>query len=122
MQLRVLGIKPHKVSLDDYFINRGARNQHHPHIRHTVVNLVCDLRNLLFVQRFIDADEVAKELDGFYDYFYGYMPLSTGVLKVFALELYSNGFLIRFPNPDAFTSTRETPLWYTRIPSPSLRL
>ena len=28
------------------------------------------------------------------------MPLSTGVLKVFALELYSNGFLIRFPNPE----------------------
>ena len=40
------------------------------------------------------------ELDGFYDYFYGYMPLSTGVLKVFALELYGNGFLIRFPNPE----------------------
>lgn len=40
------------------------------------------------------------ELEGFYDYFYGYMPLSTGVLKVFALELYGNGFLIRFPNPE----------------------
>lgn len=40
------------------------------------------------------------ELDGFYDYFYGYMPLSTGVLKVFALEPYGKGFMVRFPNPE----------------------
>ncbi|WP_290718354.1 nucleoside kinase [Anaerotignum sp.] len=39
------------------------------------------------------------ELDGFYDYFYGYMPPSTGVLKLFALVPYENGFLIRFPDP-----------------------
>lgn len=38
------------------------------------------------------------ELDGFYDYFYGYMPPSTGYLKEFDLMLYENGFLIRFPN------------------------
>lgn len=38
------------------------------------------------------------ELDGFYDYFYGYMPPSTGYVKEFELMLYENGFLIRFPN------------------------
>lgn len=39
------------------------------------------------------------ELDGFYDYFYGYMPASTGVLYLFALMPYENGFLLRFPDP-----------------------
>ena len=42
------------------------------------------------------------ELDGFYDYFYGYMPSSTGVLRLFSLMIYGkHGFLIRFPNPAA---------------------
>jgi uridine kinase len=43
------------------------------------------------------------EMDGVYDYFYGYMVPSTGYLKKFQLMLYENGFLIRFPdrkNPD----------------------
>lgn len=47
------------------------------------------------------------ELDGLYDYFYGYMPLSTGGLHTFALMLHENGFLIRMPdanNPQNITS------------------
>lgn len=40
------------------------------------------------------------ELDGFYDYFYGYMPLSTGALQLFGLMPYENGFLLRFPDPE----------------------
>ncbi len=39
------------------------------------------------------------ELDGFYDYFYGYMPPRTGVLQLFGLMPYGNGFLLRFPDP-----------------------
>lgn len=39
------------------------------------------------------------ELDGFYDYFYGYMPPSAGVLGLFGLTAYENGFLLRFPDP-----------------------
>lgn len=39
------------------------------------------------------------EMDGFYDYFYGYMPPSAGLLQVFGLMPYEKGFLIRFPNP-----------------------
>ena len=39
------------------------------------------------------------ELDGFYDYFYGYMPPSCGCLQVFSLMAYENGFLLRFPDP-----------------------
>lgn len=37
-------------------------------------------------------------LDGFEDYYYGYMPYSTGVLKYFSLELYGKGFMLNLPN------------------------
>ncbi len=37
-------------------------------------------------------------LDGYYDYFYGYMPASTGILKYFDLQLYSDGFLLLLPD------------------------
>ena len=37
-------------------------------------------------------------LDGYYDYFYGYMPYSTGILKYFDLQLYADGFLILLPD------------------------
>lgn len=40
------------------------------------------------------------ELDGLYDYFYGYMPQTTGVLKLFGLAAHEKGFLLRFPNPE----------------------
>ena len=38
------------------------------------------------------------ELDGYTDYFYGYMPASTGILKYFDLQLYSDGFLMLLPD------------------------
>ncbi len=44
-------------------------------------------------------------LDGFYDYFYGYMLPRTGYLKEFDLALYERGFLLIFPdknNPGQF--------------------
>ncbi len=37
-------------------------------------------------------------LDGFEDYFYGYMPPSTAYLKYFDLKLYADGFLLMLPN------------------------
>lgn len=37
-------------------------------------------------------------LDGFEDYYYGYMPPSTGMLSVFDLQLYENGFFLVLPN------------------------
>lgn len=36
----------------------------------------------------------------FYDYFYGYMPPSTGYLKLFHLEKYEEGFLMQFPSKE----------------------
>ncbi len=36
-------------------------------------------------------------LDGFVDYFYGFMPANTGVLKYFDLFLYEDGFILQLP-------------------------
>lgn len=68
-----------------------------------------DAREIARRQGMPDKDELFRyrrasnvnlyELDGFYDYFYGYMPASTGDLKAFSLMAYENGFLIRFPDP-----------------------
>ncbi len=37
-------------------------------------------------------------LDGFEDYYYGYMPPSTGMLKYFDLVAYDDGFVLVLPN------------------------
>lgn len=37
------------------------------------------------------------ELDGFVDYFYGYMAPDTGYIRCFGLELYEDGFVLRLP-------------------------
>ena len=36
-------------------------------------------------------------LDGFVDYFYGYMVPDTGYIRCFGLELYGDGFVLRLP-------------------------
>jgi len=36
-------------------------------------------------------------LDGFMDYFYGYMVPDTGYIRCFGLELFENGFVLRLP-------------------------
>ena len=38
------------------------------------------------------------DLDGFKDYFYGYMPPSTGMLKYFSLHMCDNGFILQLPD------------------------
>ncbi len=40
-------------------------------------------------------------LDGFEDYYYGYMPPSTGMLKYFDLAIYDTGFVLILPNEKA---------------------
>ena len=47
------------------------------------------------------------ELDGFKDYFYGYMPASTGILKVFDLQLYEEGFLLLLPDTSDTTKVAD---------------
>jgi len=51
-------------------------------------------------------------LDGFEDYYYGYMPASTGILKYFSLQRYDQGFLIHIPNkgkPNQIGSFKDSP-------------
>jgi uridine kinase len=40
------------------------------------------------------------ELDGRYDYFYGSMAYSTGVISLFDVDYYEPGFLLRFPSEE----------------------
>jgi uridine kinase len=43
------------------------------------------------------------EIDGRYDYFYGSMAYSTGVLRYFDLMCYDSGFILRYPTENSPT-------------------
>ena len=49
----------------------------------------------------VDSHVNVYQLAGFTDYFYGYMLPDTGYLKIFALELYEDGFILRLPSQNA---------------------
>ena len=52
--------------------------------------------------KYVNTEEVKLyELDGRYDYFYGPMAYSTGILKTFDLIYYEPGFILRYPTIDA---------------------
>jgi uridine kinase len=56
----------------------------------------------------VSAEKVKLyELDGRYDYFYGSMAYSTGVLKYFDLMCYEPGFILRFPTENNPTKIPE---------------
>lgn len=57
-------------------------------------------------------------LDGFEDYYYGYMPASSGVLKYFALRKYGDGFLLQIPNqktPDTLCGVQDRPKLFSAL-------
>ena len=58
-----------------------------------------------------DKDTVSLYFcEDYYNYFYGVMPISTGYTKIFDLEVYNNGFLIRYPsrkNPNKLEEYKE---------------
>ncbi len=57
-------------------------------------------------------------LGGFEDYYYGYMPKSTGVLKYFSLEKYADGFLLHIPNkkkPDEVAEFVDRPKFFSTL-------
>ena len=57
-------------------------------------------------------------LEGFEDYYYGYMPASTGVLQYFSLEPYENGFMLNLPNsktPDRTTLHKPSPKLFATL-------
>ncbi len=53
-------------------------------------------------------------LDGFEDYYYGYMPSGSGILKYFTIEKYDNGFMVNMPNQKTPTEVKN------HVPSPKL--
>ena len=47
----------------------------------------------------------------YYNYFYGTMPISTGVIKLFDIQKYKDGFIVRYPsknNPNEMEEFHET--------------
>lgn len=49
--------------------------------------------------------------EDYYNYFFGIMPISTGVIKIFDLVKYKDGFLIKYPDrkkPNELTEFKET--------------
>jgi len=65
----------------------------------------------LFRYRRVSTTNVYS-IGNFEDYFYGYMPYSTGILKYFSLSLYEQGFLLQFPdkrNPNVVPEPIESP-------------
>lgn len=55
-------------------------------------------------------------LDGYIDYFYGSMPLSTGILKYFSLDTYKDGFVLTVPEmeePENLKPFNDSPKFYT---------
>ena len=57
-------------------------------------------------------------LDGFEDYYYGYMPASTGILQYFSLEPYESGFMLNLPNkntPDQVMGHKPSPKLFSTL-------
>ncbi len=50
------------------------------------------------------------ELNGYQDYYYGYMPPSTGYCKVFDLVPYQKGFMLMFPGKDSKKAAKFKPM------------
>lgn len=47
----------------------------------------------------IQKDEVSLYYcENYYNYFFGVMPISTGYTKIFDIDKYNNGFLVRYPS------------------------
>lgn len=55
------------------------------------------------------------DLDGYYDYYYGYMLPSTGYVKYFDLQMYEGGFLLILPKkktPEIVDVFKESPMLF----------
>ncbi|ERI92605.1 phosphoribulokinase/uridine kinase family protein [Clostridiales bacterium oral taxon 876 str. F0540] len=66
------------------------------------------MEDKLRLLKHVTAEKVKLyELDGRYDYFYGSMAYSTGILKFFDLMCYESGFILRYPTETDPTSIPE---------------
>jgi len=61
-----------------------------------------DMQDKVKLLKYVNSEEVRLyELEGRYDYFYGPMAYSTGILKTFDLIYYEPGFILRYPTSEA---------------------
>jgi len=60
-----------------------------------------DMQDKVKLLKYVNAQEIKLyEIGGRYDYFYGPMAYSTGVVKTFDLIYYEPGFILRYPTSD----------------------
>jgi uridine kinase len=60
-----------------------------------------DMQDKVKLLKYVSAQEIKLyEIDGRYDYFYGPMAYSTGVLKTFDIMYYEPGFILRYPTSE----------------------
>ncbi len=72
----------------------------------------------------IDSHVNVYSLDGFVDYFYGYMVPDTSYVKCFGLELFENGFVLRLPtqkNPNELGEFRPSQKVFRELYGSTLR-
>jgi len=62
-------------------------------------NGMTDKVNLLRVRR--SSRTNVYNFDGYTDYYYGYMPQSSGILKYFDINVYESGFILQLPERTA---------------------
>lgn len=105
-------IRDKSVSITDDFLNT-LKNKMNEYIENDtpIIKRTYKKRDAEEIVKKFDMNDKAKlfeyrrtsnvnlyELDGVFDYFYGYMAPSTGYVKLFDLKAYENGFLIIMPN------------------------
>ena len=72
----------------------------------------------------LDSHVNVYSLDGFVDYFYGYMVPDTGYIRSFGLELFENGFVLRLPtlkNPNQLGEFRPSKKIFWELYESTLR-
>ena len=69
------------------------------------------LRGILQIDNEENSEVFLYFCEEYYNYFYGDMPASTGLIKYYDLNKYHNGFLLRYPDkktPDKVDEYKET--------------
>ncbi|MBU3113604.1 nucleoside kinase [Clostridium lacusfryxellense] len=72
-----------------------------PKARAVEIFMEYDMQDKVKLLKYVSAKDIKLyEIDGRYDYFYGPMAYSTGVLKTFDIMYYEPGFILRYPTSE----------------------
>lgn len=109
------------LKLDDNFIKKVEDKMHQlveadmPFRKYSIntdeARGLFEYYNMMDKKKLFEYRRVSKanvyDLDGFKDYFYGYMPASTGVLRYFKLELCEDGLILQMPKKNEPTTVEQ---------------